>query len=286
MKSAFKTLAYIASHPLASRRPISAIYRYAWWQVGCRLRKEIEYDWVAGSKFLVRRGMTGATGNIYCGLHEFADMGFLLHFLQPDDLFVDVGANIGSYTILATSVCHARAIAVEPDPHTMDSLRRNLAINGQNTRVDTIEAALGATAGRIRFTAGRDTINRVANSNEQATREVDLRTLDEVVQDRNPQMIKMDVEGYEAAVVAGASKTLAKNSLLAVVTESSDQTVRAPLQALGFRQYYYDPFTRSLLSQPTSVGEHSPNSLFIREIEQVKDRVAVAPMRMISGIRI
>lgn len=45
--------------------------------------------------------MTGATGNWYCGLQEYEDMSFVLHALRPGDLFVDVGANIGSYSILA-----------------------------------------------------------------------------------------------------------------------------------------------------------------------------------------
>jgi hypothetical protein len=44
---------------------------------------------------------------IYCGLHEFTDMAFSLHFLSPEDLFVDVGADIGSYTVLA-SACAGR----------------------------------------------------------------------------------------------------------------------------------------------------------------------------------
>jgi hypothetical protein len=42
------------------------------------------------------------SGNIYAGLHEFGDMAFVLHFLRAGDLFADVGANIGSYTVLAS----------------------------------------------------------------------------------------------------------------------------------------------------------------------------------------
>jgi hypothetical protein len=40
--------------------------------------------------------MTGATQNLYCELHEYNDMAFLLHFLREEDSFADVGANIGS----------------------------------------------------------------------------------------------------------------------------------------------------------------------------------------------
>jgi hypothetical protein len=123
------TLKFILSHPLNRGRPLSTLARFVTWQIASRLRAEIEFEWIEGAKLIVSRGMTGATGNMYCGLHEFAEMGFLLHLLRPNDLFLDVGTNIGSYTILAASVCRARAIAFEPDPDTVRVLRRNIAIN-------------------------------------------------------------------------------------------------------------------------------------------------------------
>jgi hypothetical protein len=108
------TLKFIVSHPLNRGRPLSALGRFAAWQIASRLRSEIEFELIEGAKLIVSRGMTGATGNIYCGLHEFVEMGFLLHLLRPDDLFLDVGANIGTYTILGAGVCKARTIAFEP----------------------------------------------------------------------------------------------------------------------------------------------------------------------------
>ena len=121
------------------------------------MRSEVEFPWIEGSKLIVRNGMAGATGNIYCGLHEFADMAFLLHFLRTGDLFVDVGANIGSYTVLATAVCGAQTIAAEPDPGTSHSLKRNVQANGIEQRVTLVEAALGSARGTARFSIGNDT---------------------------------------------------------------------------------------------------------------------------------
>ena len=66
----------------------------------------------------MRHGETGLTGNLYAGLHEFADMAFVMHALRPTDLFVDIGANAGSYTILACAVAKARGCAFEPLPST------------------------------------------------------------------------------------------------------------------------------------------------------------------------
>ncbi|MDN2583382.1 hypothetical protein [Aquibium sp. ELW1220] len=69
-----------------------------------RLQDEVIIDWIDGAKLAVRRGMIGATGNIYCGLHEYVDMRFVLDTLQPGDLFVDIGAPVVSYTVLASKV--------------------------------------------------------------------------------------------------------------------------------------------------------------------------------------
>ena len=201
----FSTLKFIARHPLSSKQPLRAFWRYGRWQIESRLRREVEFKWVEGSKLIVRNGMTGATGNVYCGLHEFGDMLFLLHFLRSNDLFVDVGSNVGSYTVLASAVCRAHSVAVEPDPNTMRSLRRNVAINDLDELVTVFELALGSTEGEVPFTIGQDTGNRVATSGKKNVRMVDQQRLDALIGKDSPSimMIKMDVEGYEEEVLRG-----------------------------------------------------------------------------------
>src|ERR1700740_1717867 len=104
--------------------------RFFAWQVASRVRKEaIVHDWIEGTKFFVRSHELGLTGNIYAGLHEFVDMGFLLHFVRSGDLFVDVGSNVGTYTILACGARGARGYAIEPVPGTFERLMRNIRLN-------------------------------------------------------------------------------------------------------------------------------------------------------------
>ena len=104
---------FIAGHPLTRDQKLRAFGRFFRWQVESRLRREVIVPWIGGTRLAARKGMTGATGNIYCGLHEFEDMAFLLHFLRPCDAFVDAGANI-VYTIRLASGCqpHQRACDV------------------------------------------------------------------------------------------------------------------------------------------------------------------------------
>jgi hypothetical protein len=104
---------------------LSAATRVPRWQIESRICDDVTVDWIGGRRLAARRGMTGLTGNIYAGLHEFADMAFLLHFLRPSDVFADVGANVGSYTILASGVIGCPTVAFEPDPLTAAAFERN-----------------------------------------------------------------------------------------------------------------------------------------------------------------
>jgi FkbM family methyltransferase len=274
------TLKFIVSHPLNSGRKLSALGRFTAWQVASRLRAEIEFEWIEGTKLIVSHGMTGATGNIYCGLHEFVEMGFLLHLLRPNDLFLDVGANIGSYTILAARVCGARVIAFEPDPGTASVLRRNIAINHLSALTDVREAALGAVDGQIAFTVGLDTMNRVARPDDKSVQIVPIGRLDDIPEAAAATLIKLDVEGFEEEVLSGASRVLASPSLLAVQSELCSPIVQDTLESFGFERRFYDPFTRTL--QPTPFSYQTSNALFVRATDLVKERLAQAPSRIVG----
>jgi len=80
--------------------------------------------------------MHGATGNIYVGLHEFEQMAFLLHCLRSEDIFIDVGANVGSYTVLASAAVGAKTIAFEPIESEYNGLMANIELNGIAHLVD------------------------------------------------------------------------------------------------------------------------------------------------------
>jgi FkbM family methyltransferase len=273
-----KVAKFITCHPLTSDRPLQALYRFARWQAESRIRNDITFTWIDSAQLIVKKGMTGATGNIYCGLHEFADMAFVLHMLRPGDLFVDAGANVGTYTILASKICGARSVSIEPDPETMSFLQRNIDANSIHDLVKTVEAALGKTKGVARFTVGMDTVNRMAKANDPKSREVNVECLDDILYELNPIVIKLDVEGFEGQVLQGGQMTLRKDSLLAVETETNSHDVIDQLLSAGFKQYFYDPIRREL--SDTKLFE-SANSLYVRKSEVVEDRVKSAPYRKV-----
>ncbi|MEY4270962.1 MAG: hypothetical protein RLZZ58_2178, partial [Pseudomonadota bacterium] len=88
---------YARAHPVGKRQPWRVAARILRWQLTARLSPgPSSQRWISGTRLVVERGMAGATGNLYFGLHEFADMGFMLHLLRADDFFLDIGANVGT----------------------------------------------------------------------------------------------------------------------------------------------------------------------------------------------
>lgn len=290
------TLRYILRHPLARRNRVAALGRFLRWQFGSRLlRSAVAVPFTDKARLLVERGMTGATGNVYCGLHEFADMGFACHLLRPGDLFADVGANVGSYTVLAAAVAGAAARSYEPLPHTFARLTDNVALNHLGDRVVTVQAGVGRTPGTLRFTADLDTMNRALTPGEQypgRAVECPIVRLDDDLGGAVPALVKIDVEGFEAEVLAGGERTFASPGLQAVLIEMNDSgqrfdvthdSLHRTLTGFGLQPRGYDPFARKLLPDPNPDGG---NVLYIRDEAFVADRVRTAPAVGVYGVAV
>jgi FkbM family methyltransferase len=268
---------FLAQDPLASRNISGAWKRWLRWQVGSRLLgAPVIMPWLEGSSLVVETGMTGATGNLYCGLHEFNDMALVLHFFGGGPgMFLDVGANIGSYSVLAAKVCGASVIALEPVPETFNKLTRNLLINGIQDRVEAHRAAVGDVPGSLNFSADRDTMNQVVGDGYHgASIQVQVVTLDNLLEGRTAQVWKVDVEGFERQVLAGASKALSDTGLALVLLEGEDAEIKNTMRSHGFEELRYDAFSRrfSAAAGELAIGNH----VWVRDREQVERRCQAA----------
>jgi len=266
---------------------VAAFARWLRWQLGSRLLPgPVLLPLVNGVRLLVQPGMTGATGNVYCGLHEFEDMALVLHALRPGDLLVDIGANVGSYSMLGGAT-GAHCLSIEPIPSTFAWLTQNIAINALGDRVRALNLGLGRSEGQLRFTGGLDTVNHVVAEGKVAENvmEVPIRTLDKVLNGESPALIKMDVEGFETEVLAGAERTLADPGLLAIVMELNgsgarygfdEDALHRDVLARGFETYRYRPFER-VLEPLNGARSGGGNTLYVRDVGRLAERVRSAP---------
>ena len=152
---------------------------------------------------------------------------------------------------------------------------------------------MGAHEGIIVFTAKNDTTNHALASGEDLknTVEVDIITMDKVLSDESPTLIKIDVEGYETAELEGAQRTLNNKSLNAVILELNgsgnrygydESKIFNLMRNYGFKTYSYNPLKRKLLNIDGK-NINSGNTLFIRNISFVEDRLITAKINIIHG---
>ena len=279
-----RLIKFIVTHPLNRSAPARALSRFARWQMAYRLLPHpVALPFVNKTSLVTERNMTGATGNWYCGLHEVDEMGFVLHMLRPADLFMDVGANVGSYTVLAAGAVGASVIAVEPLPSTFSKLQANIIYNMLSDNVDAQCCGLSSIEGELVFTSGLDTMNRIALPDEMLpTVSVPVHTLDQICAGRVPRVIKIDVEGHELAILEGGRQTLASPDLEAVLMETNDSgakygiidnSLMEAMGRLGFTACAYNALTRKI----NPAGKGAYNTIFVRDLPMTQLRCEAAP---------
>jgi len=292
--SVVHTLSFIIKHPLNSHRKYHALLDYFKWQIGSRLVPgEVLYDWIEGVKLIIRPGETGLTQNVYCGLQEFYEMGYVLHVLNEDDLFVDIGANSGAYTLLACGVCGADGYAIEPIPKAFIRLQANIRLNNIDQQVKALNIGISSQEGELLFTDSEDTMNHVISDSEstKSVIKVNVGTLDKILEGESPSLIKIDVEGFEMSVLNGASRVLNNKRLHSLIIELNgsgarysfkDEDVIGLMGSYGFYTYHYNPFERKL-RRIEGKNIYSDNALFIRNEEMVIRNIIKAPERAIKN---
>jgi FkbM family methyltransferase len=130
--------------------------------------------------------------------------------VHAGDLMVDVGANVGLYSIAAAKR-GAEVVAFEPDGFNARTLRRHARMNRVRERVQVIEAAVGEGLGALPFAVRGSPVSGAADLYLGATTDfkvVPVLSLDAVLYGRKIDLMKVDVEGMEGSVLRGATQLL------------------------------------------------------------------------------
>ena len=159
----------------------------------------------------------------------------------PGSVFVDGGANIGFYSILAARRAGpgGQVLAFEMMPDTAAMLRQNIAVNGA-IAIEVVERALSDRSGnRVCATVepgqhGQASIVK-DGSNGRQTIEVETITLDEALAGYGPiDLIKLDLEGAEYAALKGAGAVLARTRCVVFESNERDERIVELLAGSGF----------------------------------------------------
>ncbi len=286
-----KLVANILSAEAGRHQPVSVFMRVACWQLWRRaLRRPMRFRTVTGASLaLLPDASDSLSGFWYHQLPDFEELAFTLHLLRAGDLFVDIGANQGGWS-LAAAGRGARVISFEPVALTCERLRANIAGNPVEIRqrVRVFPCGLAEEAGRVTFTADLDAGNhrlREPSDSSFGVIGVDLDKADNALRGESPVILKIDVEGEELGVLKGAREVLSSPSLSAIVMETfRPQNYADPklieaeeiLRGHGFVPMAYDPWTRSLLPL-ANPGDGAQNTIYLRGAESVLSRLKDAP---------
>jgi FkbM family methyltransferase len=160
------------------------------------------------------------------GLWEANETHWIQEVLRPGDVFVDVGANIGWYTVIGAREVgpRGRVYAFEPDPEAFELLQRNVRANGLHNVVLEQKAVSDAPGTLKLFIAGENKGDHRIYQPEGESRpsvEVEAVTLDEYFKDpaASVDCIKVDTQGAELVILKGSRGLIQRSESIAMVYE-------------------------------------------------------------------
>jgi len=171
----------------------------------------------------------------------------VLSELKPDDVFWDIGANLGLYSLFAANSPGVNVVAFEPNPMTVKKINDNIALN-KKSNIEVLKLALSDTKGLVKFDSmenrGNHGLAHIAFEKTSNTINVETNSGDKLIEDGaapRPDIVKIDVEGAEYLVIKGMQNTLTDCRVLFCEVHrqireygQSEEELESMLKNLGF----------------------------------------------------
>lgn len=173
---------------------------------------------------------------IYNGFEE-QEINFITTTLKPDDIFLDVGSNIGLFSLIASNIVgeKGKVICFEPSPVTYKRLLENIKLNNF-TNIDSRNIGLSDNTGLMTFYTSKnghdawDSFAPSADNKLENSIDVNVSTLDnelDTIDKTRISLVKIDVEGWEKFVLKGGETFLKTNSPAVMVEFTEQNTFNA-----------------------------------------------------------
>jgi FkbM family methyltransferase len=252
--------------------PAVAICRHLSWQAR-RAMGKFPCELRLSQSILLAEEPTGVAALVNAmGMYDFNNMSLLRAALEREvATFVDVGANIGPYTLIASEHQKTFVVSIEPHPETFIKLARNVERNGRKN-VACLNLAISDHDGHTLLSDGRySSLNRVIDPAraDQKCLSVPCQALDSLCAELNirPDVIKIDVEGHESQVIQGFREHLGSVSLVMIEGGEKDE-IRSAMRKEGLLGPFYfhrseDAFLRT--PQPRAEDPVYLSAAFLKE---------------------
>ncbi|HET9387960.1 MAG TPA: FkbM family methyltransferase, partial [Gemmatimonadales bacterium] len=250
------------------------------------LKRPVVMRWLGDLLVTIRPGNELSRVLFLTGNFEPNELMWLTQTLTEGMTMLDIGAHVGMYSLIASKLVgdSGVVVAMEPSTREFQQLSVHMALNDLRN-VRCVHAAASDASGEAtlkvasEWNSGHNTFGEFFVDSVEKTGEerVRTRTVDEVVIDQQLQrvdVIKIDVEGHEVKVLAGAAETLARfrPTLLIEVFEetlrrqgASATAVLAFLERQGYRLQEFSDTTGELVPLQRSLGNESRNLVALPE---------------------
>jgi len=231
---------------------------------------------------------------IYCYNFELLERKFVNAFLRPGDIFVDVGANIGIFSLIASELVGKKGLvyAFEPCPVTYRRLKHNIKLNNfYNIYCHQLALSDNNCQQSIILSLdGFDAWNSLAKPamGESFSSEIinTMRWDDFVIQHQlqdKVSLMKIDVEGWESYVLSGGMETLSREDAPVLLIEFTEQAAQLAnsscrelyqaLENLGYQMFIYNPEDRDLTPYPLQINFPNLNLIAAKKTKIVESRL-------------
>lgn len=210
----------------------------------------------------------GVEASLYeTGTYEKGTIHFMKTQLKSGDTFLDIGANIGLMTCIASQLVGAtgKVIAVEANPNTVDILRYNRTLNACDN-VEILPIGVSDFSGKAMIYENWS-VNRggasLINQSDQPGVEIDIEKLDDLYDENTAlHIVKIDVEGKEPEVIRGAINWFSKQRPIFIIEVSEQrekekgatpEAVYRIIESLGSYSFFKQKGTKERISKLISI---------------------------------
>lgn len=228
------------------RAPLLTIFRSASWYWKCLLRIAAALELPRWNVRMFFPAQWKGFGKFIYAFREYyePELAYLERILLPGGVFIDVGANFGVYTLVASKLVgtSGRVIAFEPTAQSFAILRQNIALN-RFSNVLAFQLALSQTSGKAWLYHARDPVGNSLGKDplwREEGEEVQIEALDNLLEENGIDRvdgIKIDVEGAEELVLRGATRCLTTQSPIIIFEFNPGCAARLGLSPDGARNF-------------------------------------------------
>ena len=288
LTESYSLIRTIYSHPYNRQKPLFALYRALRWQLHKRLSADSRtYNYWGTRKITCHPDSLQSMWLVYNYYMDWDEFHFIKRYLQRASVVVDVGANVGVYTLWISQYLgsEGRLIAFEPDPENYLRCAENIRQNDL-AMVELEQKAVSNRSGALEFSVGKDMENHLIPDEGESgfSIRVEAITLDEYCREHEIAKIdflKIDVEGAELLVLQGAADALASCLIGVIQLEVTDAHKRYRIKRSDLldllHRHRYLLYTYSCVDNELHAvrdDDEAPQNVFaIHDIDEVRRRL-------------